>query len=85
MDYDMIVNSLFESKTGVASFHDSIFQACNVSHNDETLQLLFYQLPFSIQQTALNYGLSDTVFGDAVYIHVKKLGEKNGKNEAIGS
>ncbi len=71
MDFNAIVDSLFESKVGVASFHDSIFQACEISHSDEQLKVLFYELPLSIQRTAMDWGLSDTVFGDEVFMHVK--------------
>jgi len=80
MDFNIIVDQLFKNDMGVARLHDAIFEACEVSHDDETLKKLFYGLPLNIQSIAFDEGtMADTVFGDEVYMHVKKEGEKYGK------
>ena len=70
MDIEAIVNSLFES--GWESFHDAVYEATDVSFSKEELKDLFYELPMNISNIALEWGLSDTVFGDEVYTYIKE-------------
>jgi len=76
MDLMMIVNSLFEGDDW-HRFHDAIVEVTDVSHDKEKLKELFLQLPKTIQQTAFDWGLSDTVFGDEVFVYVTQQLTKN--------
>jgi len=71
MDQGMIVKSLFEGEKWYG-FHDTVFEATGVSHSKEKLKELFLTLPLHIQMTAYDWGLSDTVFGDEVFVHITK-------------
>lgn len=80
MDFVPIVNSLFaECSHGVGSFHDTVYEATGVSHSNEKLKKIFFTLPKHIQMIAIQWGLSDTVFGDEAYIFIKE--KVNGQNE----
>lgn len=54
-----------------AGFHDTIYDATDVSYNQESLEKMFDVLPNGIKMTAYEWGMSDTVFGDNVYKHFK--------------
>lgn len=56
----------------IASFHDCVYEATNVSYDNEQLKEIFLSLPDEITMTAEQWGLSDTVFRDAVYTHLKE-------------
>jgi len=80
MDFVPIVNKLFdECELSVGSFHDTVYEATGVSHSNEKLKEIFYTLPKDIQMIALQWGLSDTVFGDEAYVFIKE--KINGQNE----
>jgi len=79
MDFTAIVGLLFEGNR-YYGFHDAIVEACNTSHTKQEFKQLFYKLPLEIQTIAMELGLSDTVFRDEVFLHVKQLGENNGKS-----
>ena len=57
-------------KDEIASFHDCVFEAIGKSRNEEELKLIFLSLPDSITITALEWGLSDTVFREEVYVYL---------------
>jgi len=80
MDFTTIVNNLFEDY-GAALFHDTVYEATNVSHSEDKLKEIFYTLPKNIQMTAMEWGLSDTVFRDEAYVFIKE--KTNGRNETI--
>lgn len=80
MDFVPIVNILFdEDGDGVGSFHDTVYEATGVSHSNEKLKEIFFTLPKDVQMIALQWGLSDTVFGDKAYVFIKE--KINGKNQ----
>lgn len=78
MDLVPIVNSLLKSDT-CGSFHAVVCEATGVSHSNEKLKQIFFTLPKHIQMIAIQWGLSDTVFGDEAYIFIKE--KVNGQNE----
>lgn len=69
MDIMLIVNTLFEDEKWY-SLHDAVYNATGVSHTEEKLKELFLELPKHIQHTAFEWGLSDTVFRDEVYVYI---------------
>jgi len=70
MDLMPTVNSLFENYEDYDDFHDVVYEASGISHPKEKLIALFLKLPHRIQMTAVEWGLSDTVFGDEVYVYI---------------
>jgi len=77
--FDNKVESLFRSDS-TGSFHDAVHEAIGKSYSDNTLKKLFYVLPENIQNHAFDYGLSDTVFRDNVYVFLQ---QKDLNNENI--
>lgn len=67
-----LINSDILFRNGAASFHDVVFEATKKTYSVEELKTIFNSLPMSIQATAVAHGLSDTVFNDAVFTHLRK-------------
>lgn len=57
-------------------FHDCIIDACDKHLNQEELIEVWSMLPINIQCTALEYGMSDTVFRDEVFAFVEENKDK---------
>ena len=76
MDTHIIIDSLFKDEKWY-SFHDTVYNATDITHTEEQLKELFLQLPTHIQQTAFAWGLSDTVFCDEVYVYIIQQGTNN--------
>ena len=70
MDMMAIINTLLES--GSDGFHDAIYEATGVSHSKKDLKELFLLLPFDVQMIGIEWGLNDTEFRDAVFVHITK-------------
>lgn len=79
MDTYAIINILFETNNAAVSFHDTIYEATDVSYSTEELKKIFLSLPIHIQHTAFEWGLGDTGFRDEAYTYIME--QKNGKNE----
>lgn len=71
MDLGAIVNYLFGGHEWYG-FHDAVLEATGVSHSKEKLKELFLELPKDIQQTGIEWGLSDTEFGGQVFVYITK-------------
>ncbi len=54
------------------SLHDVVYEAIDKSLSYEELEKIFNELPEHIQSLAVSWGMSDTVFRDNVYEHLKK-------------
>ena len=57
--------------TDWACLHDAVMDSTGKELNRKELEVLFNELPRSIQFTAFQWGMSDTVFGDEVYVHLQ--------------
>jgi len=64
---DSSIHKLFD-KNDFASFHTAIIDASDKHLNQEELVEVWNILPNEIKLTAIEWGMSDTVFGDKVYV-----------------
>jgi len=56
-----------------ASFHDTIWEALDISVPSSELKMVFMSIPEELQISALEWGLSDTQFNDNVFRELKKF------------
>lgn len=68
---EVIWAEVSEFATGWHSLHDCVWETTGVSHSKEELKELFLSLPDDLIAEALEYGLSDTCWREAVYKHLK--------------
>ena len=61
-----LVKEVFKDDEG-DGFHDVIREALDESLTAEELRVFFYNLPYEIQITALQWGLSDTQFREDTF------------------
>lgn len=52
--------------------HDVVAQLDNKPRTKEEIQAIFDKLPERVKDTAHQWGLSDTVFGDEAYVYLSK-------------
>ncbi len=72
-DKTVVIEKTFDSHDW-ACFHDAILDATDKSYTQKELEKLFEELPENIKMTAIQWGMSDTVFGDDVYVHFSPKG-----------
>ena len=51
--------------------HDVIYEALDFEPTNEQIQAIWDELPEHIKGTAIEWGTSDTVFGDKVFTYLK--------------
>ena len=74
MKNETSIEELFSQQHDVDSFSDAIFEATNVQYSKQELMEIFEKLPRDIRFTAYQWSLSDSVFRDDAYDHIKKHG-----------
>ena len=55
-----------------ASFHDTVYEALDISMTGDELVKVLNTLPSYIYNICDQWGASDTVFGDEVYVFLQK-------------
>ena len=70
-----LVKEVFKSEWAYINMHDIVFEALGESITEEEAQVIFYNLPETVQCDALKEGLSDTEVRDQIYTHLKKVND----------
>ncbi len=66
-----LVKEVFKDDEG-DGLHDVVLEVLNESLTAEELRVFFYNLPYEIQITALQWGLSDTQFHEDTFREISK-------------
>lgn len=66
-----LVKEVFRDDDG-DGLHDVVLEALDEQLTDEELRVFFYNLPYEIQITALQWGLSDTQFREDTFREISK-------------
>lgn len=66
----MIINIILEQED-YDHMHDVIFEALEFEPSNEEIQAIWDKLPEDIKGTAIQWGTSDTVFRDNLYVYLK--------------
>lgn len=66
-DAEHRADQALRSPLDYAHLHDCVFESVERSFDDATLRRLFLALPVSIQELAVQWGLSDTGVRDDIY------------------
>ena len=64
----MLNDDLLFTKRGLAHLHDAVLDGCDLSLGDDALKALFFRLPQCIQDSARQWGLSDTPVRDGICV-----------------
>jgi Tfp pilus assembly protein PilN len=66
-------DDLFAEQSEAGSFHDVVADVTGESSIPvEQLKMIFSRLPRHVQMTALQWGLSDTVFRDQAFVYLRE-------------